>query len=722
VRVDGQTPLFFVERSTETRAGKRRAVALHSLAGRAVDAVYFDSQRELVRERERLLQSGVLALEVDVQPVERFLMERFITGACVIAGELIEREGFLETHNPELRAASYQPLLRALAVDIETDGRQGALFSIAFSCDGAEQVLMVGGGDTPPNTVLYPSEAEAMRAFCDAVRRLDPDLILGWNVVDFDIAFLLRRAHELGVRLNLGRDGSEARLSAAKSQRALVTGRVVLDGINTLRAASYQLESYALDDVARQLLGRGKLLEHTERDRVVEIRRLYEHDRAALARYNLEDCRLTRAVFEHADLVGFLVERGQLTGLPLDRARGAVAAFDHLYLPRLHRAGYVAPSVGAAIDVRSSPGGYVLDSTPGLYDNVIVLDFKSLYPSIIRTFFVDPLGLHMAGADTVAGFEGARFHRQQHILPGLIGTLWQARDEAKLRKDSARSRAIKILMNSFYGVLGTTACRFFDPRLASSITLRGHEIILGSRAYIEARGLQVIYGDTDSLFVRLGSQLGSAECATHGLELAAELNHFWREEIARLHRLDSHLEVQFDTHYVRFFMPTLRDSEQGSKKRYAGLLRLPGGDQVEFKGLEAVRTDWTPLARRFQRELYRRIFVGEPYADYVRELSRQLMAGTLDTELVYRKRIRRELDEYVTNVPPHVRAARLLAHPTRIMSYCMTVNGPEPAQQRESRFDYHHYLERQLAPAADAILQHCGTSFAQLTEQQLELF
>jgi DNA polymerase-2 len=714
--------LFFVERATRTQAGKRRAVALHNLEGRAVDAVYFDSQHELVRERERLLQTGVLALEVDVQPVERFLMERFITGACVIDGELVEREGFLEARNPGLRAASYQPRLRTLAVDIETDGLEGALFSIAFSCDDVGQVLMVGSGEAPPETILCTSEADAMRAFCDAVRRLDPDLILGWNVVDFDLAFLLRRARELGVRLSLGRDGSEARLSAAKPRRALVTGRVVLDGINTLRAASYQLESYALDDVARQLLGRGKLLEHADRDRVAEIRRLYEHDRTALARYNLEDCRLTRAIFEQADLVGFLVERGQLTGLPLDRARGAVAAFDYLYLPRLHRAGYVAPSVGAAVDIRSSPGGYVLDSIPGLYDNVIVLDFKSLYPSIIRTFFVDPLGLHAAGADAVAGFEGAWFHRDHHILPGLISTLWQARDEAKLRKDNARSRAIKILMNSFYGVLGTTACRFFDPRLASSITRRGHEIIIHSREYIEARGFQVIYGDTDSLFVRLGSQLNSAECATQGLELAAELNRFWHAEIMRVHRLQSHLEVQFDTHYVRFFMPTLRDSEQGSKKRYAGLLRMPEGDQVEFKGLEAVRTDWTPLARRFQRELYRRVFVGEPYVDYVRELSQQLMTGELDAELVYRKRVRRELDQYVTNVPPHVRAARRLAHPTRIVSYCITVNGPEPARQRESRFDYRHYLDRQLAPAADAILQHCGTSFAQLTEQQLELF
>jgi DNA polymerase-2 len=722
LRVHGQTAVFFVEHTTPTLAGKRRGVALQSLEGRAVDAVYFDSQRELVRERERLVQADTWAMEADVQPAERYLMERFITGACWIEGNLSAGPGFLEVRNPELKPAPYAPKLRALAIDIETHGLHGALFSIAFSCDEVEQVLMVGSGDAPANTTLFPNEAAVMSAFATAVHTLDPDLILGWNVVDFDIAFLLRRAHELGIALGLGRDGSEPRLGTTKPARAMITGRVVLDGISTLRAASYQLDSYALTDVAQQLLGRGKLLEHAERDRVAEIQRLYTHDRAALARYNLEDCRLTREIFAKADLVGFLVERAQLTGLPLDRARGAVAAFDYLYLPRLHRAGYVAPSVGAASDVRSSPGGYVLESAPGLYENVIVLDFKSLYPSIIRSFFVDPLGLHLAADDAVEGFAGARFHRECHILPELISTLWQARDDAKRRNDAARSYAIKILMNSFYGVLGTTACRFFDRRLASSITLRGHEIIIGSRDYIEKRGFRVIYGDTDSLFVRLDARLGAAECAQHGARLAAELNAFWQEAIARIHRLQSHLEVQFATHYLQFFMPTLRDSEQGSKKRYAGLLRTATGDHVEFKGLEAVRNDWTPLARRFQRELYRRIFGAEPYEDYVREISQRLTAGEFDAELVYRKRIRRELDAYVKNVPPHVRAARQLVNPTRMVSYCMTINGPEPAQDRTSRLDYAHYLDRQLAPAADAILQHRGTSFARITQQQLELF
>jgi DNA polymerase-2 len=165
-------------------------------------------------------------------------------------------------------------------------------------------------------------------------------------------------------------------------------------------------------------------------------------------------------------------------------------------------------------------------------------------------------------------------------------------------------------------------------------------------------------------------------------------------------------------------MPTLRDSNQGSKKRYAGLTQ----SGVEFTGLEAVRTDWTPLARRFQRELYRRVFTGEPYEPYIHETVAALRAGQLDAELVYRKRLRRELDAYVKNVPPHVRAARQLAEPTRDIAYCMTLHGPEPATERSAALDYQHYLERQLMPAADTLLQHLGTSLARIIDRQLTLF
>lgn len=136
------------------------------------------------------------------------------------------------------------------------------------------------------------------------------------------------------------------------------------------------------------------------------------------------------------------------------------------------------------------------------------------------------------------------------------------------------------------------------------------------------------------------------------------MNAWWRESLQK-ERLTSALELEFETHFARFLMPTIRGMSQGSKKRYAGLIQEGDKQRMVFKGLETVRTDWTPLAQQFQQTLYLRVFRNEPYQDYVRETIASLMAGELDAQLVYRKRLRRPLAEYQRNVPPHVRAARL---------------------------------------------------------------
>ncbi len=725
--VRDQRPVLFVERQTKTHGGERQPVELSSLLGRPVDALYFRTQRALVDERERLLDQNRQPLEADLKPVDRYLMERFITGACQIEGELKARPGHLEVHNPGLSAADFMPTLRVLSFDIETDQEAGTVLSVGMSCRGADyqRVLMVGDGPAPEHTEMVPDERGLLERFVAEVQDLDPDVLIGWNVIEFDLRFLIERSRTLGVQLALARGGRRAEVLAPRSNSqpyvARVPGRVVLDGIATLRSATYSFESFALEDVAQALLGRGKKIDEVP-DKAAEIRRLHREDRPALAAYNLEDCRLTEDIFEATDLVGFALERQRLTGLPMDRQGGAVAAFDHLYLPRLHRAGHVAPSVGQSGEVASSPGGYVMESRPGLFRNVLVLDFKSLYPSIIRTFAVDPMGLAFPGKDPVEGFEGASFARERHILPALIEGLWAARDEAKRRGDRARSQAIKILMNSFYGVLGTPGCRFFNPKLASSITRRGHRIIHESRAYIEEAGHHVIYGDTDSLFVWLGDEREEAECRRVGDELAGALNAHFRSSLTRDMGLTSHLELEFETHYLRFLMPTMRHSEKGSKKRYAGLVRGADGLEVVIKGLEAVRSDWTQLARDFQRELFRRVFADEPYEPLIAQTVERLLAGELDAQLVYRKRLRRDLDDYVKNVPPHVQAARKLDRPGRHVRYYITVRGPEPVEALRSPIDYDHYLQKQLAPAADGILHFCGTDFARLGGRQMTLF
>ncbi len=734
VRITGEEAVCFVDRAaaaerTRPLCHRREPLALRAFDGSPVDGLYFRSQRGLADARDTLRAGGHRLFESDLKPSDRFLMERFVTSAFTLKGIPLRRDGYLEFDNPAVRPVGYRPHLRCLSLDIETAGLDGALLCVAVSGPDDDRVFMVSREpvDAGPLPVeCHADEASLLGGLFQWVRAVDPDVILGWNVVSFDLDFLARRCAALGVGFDIARGAERAAVlrpqSAAGTHVARIPGRAVLDGIDALRAAFWSFESFELETVAQALLGRGKRIE-SGTDRVAEIERLYREAKPELAAYNLEDARLVVDIFERAKLAEFAMRRAELTGLAVDRYGGAVAAFDHLYLPRLHRRGRVAPDRSDVAPGPGSPGGYVMDSKPGFYDNVLLLDFKSLYPSIIRTFNVDPLALLEPGDDPVPGFEGASFSRDHAILPELIEQLWAARDEAKRHHDAPLSQAVKILMNSFYGVLAAEGCRFHDVRLASSITRRGHEIIQASRDFIEADGYTVIYGDTDSLFVLLGEGPSEAQARADGARLAEDLNRWWRQRLRERYRLESFLEVEFETQFLRFLMPTVRGERTGSKKRYAGLVREPDGShRIVFKGLESVRTDWTPLARRFQRELYRRVFLREPYECFVRETLNDLLAGRLDRELVYRKRIRRPLEAYARNVPPHVQAARKLARPGRWVSYVITASGPEPVEGEIPRPDYQHYRERQLAPAADSILSFLHTSFEAITDRQLEIF
>ncbi len=599
-------------------------------------------------------------------------------------------------------------------------------------------------------TVTWVSnERELLEAFLQRVAGSDPSIIIGWSVVNFDLRLLMRRCERHRMAFTIGRDGQVATWRDAIGSNGQgyisIAGRVAIDGIDALKTGMYQMPSFSLEQVSQTLLGRGKKVEGSVEDRLAEIKHNFLHDKPKLAAYNLEDCQLVIDIFAKTKILDFLQFRSQITGLELDRQGGSVAAFTNLYLPKLHRAGYVAPNLPADGGL-ASPGGYVMDSRPGLYKRVLVLDYKSLYPSIIRTFKIDPLGLIEGGLpqveDTIPGFRGANFHRHKHFLPEIIAELWQQRDAAKAHSDTPRSQAIKILMNSFYGVLGSGGCRFYDTRLASSITLRGHEIMQTSKTWIEEQGYQVIYGDTDSTFVWLEQEVGDQAAHDIGKELAVMINQRWKEKLLQDFNLECELEIEYETYYSRFLMPTIRGAETGSKKRYAGLKcwqEIAGGKSVRktdlvFKGLESVRSDWTPLAKQFQQQLYEMIFHDQDPSEYVAQVVSDTLAGQYDAELVYRKRIRRPLQQYVKNVPPQIRAAReadaknrASGKPLRYqqkgwISYVVTTQGPQAVEYAESILDYKHYIDKQLKPIAESILPFIEVDFSALTDQQQQLF
>ncbi|EWC41880.1 DNA polymerase II [Stutzerimonas stutzeri] len=753
VRVPHQHSVAFIPEEQRGRVeallrGERdaelRLLALHDFRHRPVMGLYCRSYRRLLDCTRLLRDAGVDVYEADIRPPERYLMERFITAPVCFAG--VPAAGGAQIDAQLRPAPDYRPALRLVSLDIETNAR-GDLYSIALQGCDQRQVYMLGPASEQGDALDFPLDYCQTRA--ELLERLnawfaehDPDAIIGWNLVQFDLRVLHDHSKRLQVPLRLGRGGAQMEWrehgGRARHYFAAAAGRLIIDGIEALRSATWSFPSFSLENVAQTLLGEGKAIDNPYQ-RMAEIDRMFAEDKPALARYNLKDCELVTRIFARTELLTFLLERSTVTGLAADRSGGSVAAFEHLYLPLMHRQGFVAPNLGER-QAEASPGGFVMDSQPGLYESVLVLDYKSLYPSIIRTFLIDPVGLieglrQPADDDSVSGFRGARFSRTRHCLPAIVERVWEGRETAKREHNKPLSQALKIIMNAFYGVLGSSGCRFFDPRLASSITLRGHEIMRRTRELIEAQGHVVIYGDTDSTFVWLRKAHSDDEAALIGRQLVQHINDWWRERLQAEYGLASALELQYETHFRRFLMPTIRGAEEGSKKRYAGLVTRPdGSDGMVFKGLETVRTDWSPLAQGFQQELYRRIFHRQPHRDYVRDYVRRTLAGELDELLIYRKRLRRRLDDYQRNVPPHVRAARLAddyndrhGRPRQYqnggwISYLITVTGPEPLETRSSPIDYDHYVTRQLQPVADAILPFVGDDFASLVDGQLGLF
>jgi DNA polymerase-2 len=774
VRDGSLIPHFYIEepdapRALELGASRQQPTDKVTLGhGRPVVRVDLDKPSDTPDLRDRLQEHGIRCWEADVRFAMRFLIDHGIRGVTEIRGvpkTWDEAPGVRLTvfDDPELAPVDpeddWTPELRVLSLDIETDPRARRLLSVALHGCGASEVLLLTskGQEAPEGSIPFPTERQLLNGFADRVRELDPDVLTGWNVVDFDLTVFARRAEELEVSFGLGRVPGKLKVRRSRFRggrsSASVPGRLVLDGIELMRGSFVSMDDWSLDAVSREVLGEGKTFGGGgegnrggdgagQRDKVAEIQRTFREDRTAFVEYNLTDARLVTDLLDKLHLVELAVERSRLTGLPPDRTSGSIAAFDFLYLSELGRRGVVAPTVGSGPEIdQPTHGGYVLEPTPGLYENVLVFDFQSLYPSLIRTFQIDPLG-HLPdwGDDDGPANEwgdgtpimapnGAAFRRERGILTQMLDELFPRRAEAKRRGDDIAAYAIKILMNSFYGVLATPACRFHDPRIANAITSFGRELLLWCRGKIEKEyDRKVLYGDTDSLFVESGAADPTSARAL-GDELLQSLNHDLTEHIRSTWQAESRLVLEFDRLYLKLLLPEVRGGGHGARKRYAGLIEREGPEgthqETVFTGLEVVRRDWTNLARRVQRELYERLFTDRPVDEYLRREVRELRAGNLDRLLVYRKGLRKELAAYTSTTPPHVAAARKMSDPPgRVVEYVWTRNGPEPATERRSDFDYEHYVEKQIQPVAEPVLGQLGLEFAKVIgdDRQMDLF
>jgi len=672
--------------------------------------------------REKVERGGGRALEADLRFPYRYLVDHGLRVGVSLEGPSEQlRPGLLRFANPEILPAQVRPTLRTLSIDLETSPDASHLYCAALVGDGADEVHLVSAGPVR-GAVVHRTERELITSVEERIRELDPDVLTGWNVVDFDLRTWDARCRHYRLASQLGRvEGKilfQQDMGFTRQWRASLPGRMVLDAIPLVRDA-IRLEDYRLETAARHILGRGKLIDAAGGDAASEITRLYHEDPEALVAYNREDARLVIDILEKEGLLALTLERSLLSGMQLDRVGASIASFDLLYLPELRSRGFVAPSVDRERKSAPVTGGALLEPQPGLFENVAVFDFKSLYPSLIRTFHLDPLAHAQAGEDAIEAPNGARFSRDDAILPGVLERFMERREQARSRGDPHADQALKIMMNALFGVLGAASCRFFDPEVANAITRFGQQTLAWTREAFEEEGVRVLYGDTDSVFVQL---TGRAAARDEAEQLRERVDEAIRSRVRESYRVESRLLLELEHVFEGFFLPRVRGGREGSKKRYAGW--KDGG--LEIVGLEAVRRDWPGVAGRLQRGMLERLFTGRDVMAYAAQLVAELRAGQLDAELVYAKRVRKAtLDRYTATTPPHVQAARKAGGKAGpVVRYVITQSGPEPVlpgRPLPPGIDHQHYIERVLRPVGDAILDALGRQFAEVLGEPRQL-
>jgi len=338
------------------------------------------------------------------------------------------------------------------------------------------------------------TEQQMFAAFATYIKHRDPDILTGWNFVDFDMPYILTRMETLGMNTE-----GLARLPGTPDHDSL-RGRALFDLLTAYKKMHQTKQpTYRLDAIAFTELGEQKVRY------VGTLFDLWKKDPVKFIEYNFKDVELCVGINKKNNIVGFYREIARYVGCPLDRTLNSSSVVD-VYVLRKAHGKYVLPSKG---NDESKPfeGATVFEPSKGLRENVIVLDLKSLYPMAMMTINAsmetkDPNGEIVAPS-------GIHFRKSPDgITRSLIMDLLKERDEKKrLRNTFAfgsneyeiydmQQNVVKVIMNTYYGVSGYNRFRLYDPDIGASVTSVGRAIIEHTRKVVEAQGHKVIYGDS----------------------------------------------------------------------------------------------------------------------------------------------------------------------------------------------------------------------------------
>ncbi len=687
--------------------------------------VFVQHPQDVPKIREKIRNTGGVAAihEHDILFVRRYLIDRDLRPLTWmdVEGELEDNELHVGKISPD---TGEFPDLKVLAFDIEVYNPKGAprekldpIIMISMASSNLRKVLTwKQTNDNLDFVEVLRDEKAVLQRFCDIVAMEDYDILVGYNTDNFDFPYILHRAKELGISLPLGRGMTEVRTGGRRGRpEARVIGRPHLDLYPIIRR-SVKLNSYVLENVVRELLG-------VEKEKIPgeKLWRYWDEGGEKLVRlikYSFEDAETT------LELSGkFLPMQYELTRIvqqPLfDVSRMTAGQLvEWLLMREASRGGELIPNRPAGAEymrraVDTYAGGYVREPKKGLVDEIAVFDFRSLYPSVIVTHNIDPSTVIKGDGEAI--LEGLKYSFTKErkgfiprILEGLISRRAEIKRKMKSSQDAvekrmldAEQKALKLLANSFYGYMGYPRARWYRKECAESVAAIARMYIQKVMKIAEEEfNLEVVYGDTDSLFVVVPG--GDRR------RIQAFLDHANKT-------LPGVLELEYEGFYTRGIFVT--------KKRYA-LMDREG--RIVVKGLEFVRRDWAPIAKKTQEEVLRALLkdanpekavnLVRKTVDAIKDKRVSLKDLTIYTQMT--KRIRS-----YKNIEPHVEAAKKLREsgrevtPGMIIGYVIT-SGKGMISHRAApaelvtidEVDPNYYIENQIMPAVLRIIESIGYS------------
>ncbi|WP_254862563.1 DNA-directed DNA polymerase [Halovivax gelatinilyticus] len=665
-----------------------------SIRGERLTKIYGQTPRDVGQIRDEFEH-----YEADILFPNRFLIDKDVRSGIRVSDRRASDGSIIVPHD-EIESADVDATPRVLTFDIEVNDRAG------FPEEGEEPIICLASHDSYRDEYVlwiweadegdgivpdalpgydpiegeiaydvrsFETEEAMLEAFLTYVESTDPDVMTGWNFDDFDAPYLLDRLdeqdgpdHEFDLDSNrLSRLGEVWRSNWGGPD---VKGRVVFDLLyGYQRRVFSELDSYRLDAVGEVELGVGK-------ERYPgKIGDLWEDDPTRLLEYNLRDVELCVELDRQQQLIAFWREMATFVGCKLEDAPTPGDAVD-MYV--LHKANdrWALPSKGQQEAGDEYEGGAVFDPITGVRENVTVLDLKSLYPMCMVTVNASPetrVDPETYDGETHVAPSGTHFRQEPDgVMREMITELLAEREEKKSLRDEhepgspeyeqfdRQQGAVKVIMNSLYGVSGWEQFRLYDKEAASAITATGREVIEFTETAAVELDYQVAYGDTDSVMLELGSGVSTVEALSQSFDIEEYINDRY-DDFARetLNAEDHRFQIEFEKLYRRFF-------QAGKKKRYAGHIVWKEGkdvDDIDITGFEYQRSDIAPITKEVQHRVIEMIVRDgdvEAVKTYVNEVIEKFLDGAVDLdEIAIPGGIGKRLTEYETDTA-HVRGAK----------------------------------------------------------------